>query len=137
MIVDGTNMLLGRLASFVATQAQLGKKIDIVNCEKAVISGKKERIYSDYLAKKQMGSSTKGPFFFRVPEKFVRRSIRGMLPYKGHHGKIAYARIKCHRGVPEQFAQHKPTVFEDAHLKRLQIMRYATVEDVCKIIGGK
>ena len=137
MIVDGTNMLLGRLASFVATQAQLGKKIDIVNCEKAVISGKKERIYSDYLAKKQMGSSTKGPFFFRVPEKFVRRAIRGMLPYKGYHGKLAFARIKCHRGVPSEFAKEKTTVFEQADLKRLNVMRYATVEDVCKIIGGK
>ncbi|MDA1196424.1 MAG: 50S ribosomal protein L13 [Nanoarchaeota archaeon] len=137
MIVDGKDMLLGRLSSLVASKALLGEKVDIVNCEKIVISGKKERIYADQVARKQMGSSTKGPFFFRVPEKFVRKAIRGMLPYKGYHGRLAYERIKCHRGIPAAFAQQKPTVFEEAHVKRLKLMRFASVEEICNIMGGK
>ncbi len=38
MIIDANNMILGRLASFAAKKALLGEKIDVINCEKAVIS---------------------------------------------------------------------------------------------------
>jgi len=39
MIVDASNMILGRMVSYVAKKALLGEKVDIVNCEKAVITG--------------------------------------------------------------------------------------------------
>jgi large subunit ribosomal protein L13 len=44
MIIDATNATLGRLASFVAKQALQGKKVIIVNSEKAIITGDKKGI---------------------------------------------------------------------------------------------
>ena len=41
MIIDGNNLILGRLGSFVAKKALLGKKIDIINCKNIIITGKK------------------------------------------------------------------------------------------------
>ncbi|MFH2028779.1 MAG: 50S ribosomal protein L13, partial [Nanoarchaeota archaeon] len=102
MIIDATNLILGRLGTYVAKQALLGEKIDIINCEKAVISGKKDFTLKKYLIIKDRGTY-KGPFLPRQPNLFVRRSIRGMLTYKQERGKKAYANIKCYRGMPEEF----------------------------------
>jgi len=41
MIIDATNLIAGRLATFVAKKALLGEEIEIVNSEKAVLTGKK------------------------------------------------------------------------------------------------
>ena len=43
MIIDATNIILGRLASFAAKHALLGETIEIINCENAVITGNKKR----------------------------------------------------------------------------------------------
>ena len=48
MILDATNLILGRMATAVAKKALLGEKIDIVNCENAVISGNKYQILERY-----------------------------------------------------------------------------------------
>ena len=37
MIIDAKNLVLGRMATVVAKEALLGEKIDIINCEKAVV----------------------------------------------------------------------------------------------------
>ena len=44
MIIDASNLILGRLATFVAKQALLGEQVFIANCEKSVISGDKANI---------------------------------------------------------------------------------------------
>ena len=41
IVIDATNATMGRLASYVAKQALLGKQIAIVNSEKAIITGNK------------------------------------------------------------------------------------------------
>jgi len=46
MIVDAKDLIVGRLATVVSKKALMGEKIDIVNCEKAIITGKKTEIYS-------------------------------------------------------------------------------------------
>ena len=48
MIIDAENLVLGRLASFVAKQALLGENIDIINCEKAIVLGDKKEILNSY-----------------------------------------------------------------------------------------
>ena len=48
MIIDATNLLVGRLATVVAKKALLGGKIDIVNAEKAIISGPKRLVINKY-----------------------------------------------------------------------------------------
>ena len=81
-IIDATNLKLGRLASKVAKEALSGEQVSVVNAEKAVITGRKKDIFSTYREKTDVGSRYKGPFFPRVPHLIVRRTIRGMLPYK-------------------------------------------------------
>ena len=44
MIIDANNLILGRMATFIAKQALLGEDIKIVNCEKAVITGDRKEI---------------------------------------------------------------------------------------------
>ena len=42
IIIDATNATLGRMASYVAKQALLGKKVIILNSERAIVTGRKK-----------------------------------------------------------------------------------------------
>ena len=55
MIVDATGLVMGRLASVVATQLLAGNEIKIVNAEKAIITGRRESIYEEYFACRDRG----------------------------------------------------------------------------------
>ena len=96
MIIDANNLILGRLGAYVAKKALLGEKIDIVNCESCVVTGKRDKIFWDYRNKLKRGIPSKGPFTYRMPHRFVKRAIRGMLPYKKERGRIAFKNIKCY-----------------------------------------
>src|SRR3989338_6272197 len=98
MIIDATDHILGRMASFAAKKALLGEHINIVNCENVVITGRKVDILADYNAKRQRGDPFHGPYFPRQAERIVRRTIRGMLPRRQEKGLSAYKRIRCYRG---------------------------------------
>jgi large subunit ribosomal protein L13 len=128
---------MGRLASFVAKKALLVEKVDIVNCENAIITGNKKQILSKYAQRKDRGIHTKGPFTYRMPDRFLRRVIRGMLPYKGERGKKAFKRIMCYIGVPERFKDKKLETVSDINVSKVPNLRYITVKDVCKSIGAK
>jgi ribosomal protein L13 len=43
-IVDASNLILGRMASYVAKKALDGKSMVVINAERAVISGTKARV---------------------------------------------------------------------------------------------
>jgi len=109
IIIDATNATLGRLASYVAKQALRGKKVIILNSERAIITGRKKFTVENYQEKKQRGgSSQKGPFFPKVPEKIMKRTIRGMLPnYRRGKGREAFKRILCYKGVSNQYKETK------------------------------
>ena len=51
IIVDAKDQILGRMASKVASLLLLGKNVIIVNAEKAVISGTKERVLERFREK--------------------------------------------------------------------------------------
>lgn len=104
-IIDGTNAIMGRLASYVAKQALKGEQITIVNCNDVIITGNKKDIEENFLEKRgRVGSGQRGPKHSRSSEKIVRRAIMGMLPNarKGR-GKEALSRIRCYDGVPKEF----------------------------------
>lgn len=108
IILDAENAVMGRLASFSAKQALLGKNVIIVNSEKAIIIGNKANIVEHYLWKKGMGGSNlSGPFIHAVPEKIIKRTIRGMLPYKQERGLLAFKRIKSFSGIPKEYENVK------------------------------
>ncbi len=107
-IIDGTNAVLGRLASFAAKQALMGEEIVIVNCEKVLITGNRANIIENFREKKEkIGSGQKGPKHSRLAHMIVKRAIRGMLSHRHTRGKEALERIMVYEGVPEKFREAK------------------------------
>lgn len=137
IVIDATDKILGRLATQVAKKSLLGETIHIINCEKAIISGNKKRVFAQYKKRAERGIHTKGPFLPRMPDRFVRRTIRGMLPYKKPRGSEAFKRILCYKGVPQQFKDEKIVTLEGHDVSKLPYLKYATVEEVCKFLGAK
>lgn len=135
MIIDATDLIVGRFATVAAKKALLGEKVDIVNCEKALISGDKVRLLADWKRNRTMGTY-KGPFYGRLSDRIVRRIIRGMLPYKQPKGKEAFARIMCFRGVPTVLKNEKMISIEDAHLSKLSTPQFLRIGELSKLVGG-
>ena len=99
--INGKNAILGRLASYTAKKLLNGENVNIVNAEKIIITGNPMNIKQRYLADRRRGSPHHGPFFPRKPDLIVRRTVRGMLPYKTNRGRNAFKRLRVHIGVPE------------------------------------
>lgn len=137
MIIDATDLILGRLASFAAKKSLLGETIDIVNCENTVITGNKVLAFDEYKKKVRRGIPAHGPFFPRMPDMLVRRTIRGMLPYKRERGKEAFKRIKCYISVPEQLKGKKFETIAEANIAKVPSLSYVTVKEICKKLGAK
>lgn len=137
MIIDAKDAILGRLSSYAAKQVLLGNKVEIINCEEAVVSGKKQSILEIYARRVHRKAPGKGPYFYRRPDMFVRRAIRGMLPFKRARGRDAFKNIKCYMGVPENFKNEKITKIENANAEKLYSTDYLKVKDICKSVGWK
>lgn len=135
MIIDAQKTVLGRLATTAAKQALLGNAVQIVNCEKAIISGSRENVFAKYKRKRKLGGPFQGPFIPRNPDMFVKRVIRGMLPYKQYKGRKAYERIRCYAGIPANLQGQKAE--QVANGMALTIAKYVTVQDVCRQLGSK
>lgn len=137
MIINAKNCILGRLATTVAKRALLGDEVIIFNCEDAIITGNKKTTLNKYFERLERGSTESGPFQPKRPDKFVRRTIRGMLPYKGFKGKPAFARIKTFIGEPEEYASKVTKDFKCKTVNELDRYKFITVGRICKELGGK
>ena len=137
MIIDAKDAILGRLSSYVAKQVLLGNKIEIINCEECVISGKKPAIMDEYIKRLHRKAPAKGPFFYRRPDMLVRRAIRGMLPFKMARGRSAFKNVQCHIGIPEYLKNEKALSIENSSINRLHSADYLKIKDICKAVGWK
>jgi len=135
MIIDAENKILGRIATIAAKKALLGETVNIINCEKAIVTGNKQSLIKSSLEKRNRGH-TKGPFISRLPDRFVRRTIRGMLPYKQPKGKQAMKKIRCFTGIPEKL-QNKDTFEGIKDISKLRNFKYLKISQICKSMGGK
>src|SRR5215472_11844461 len=137
-IVDASNLILGRMASYVAKRALDGNKMVVLNAEKAVISGTKERVVArakQKLKTRTLANLEKSPTHPRKPDGYVRRVIRGMLPWKKTSGKEAFHRVHVYIGTPEEY-RDKPSIrVADADVSRLRVP-YITVARLSEEIGG-
>ncbi len=133
-IVDADGLILGRMATTVAKRLINGEKITVLNAEKAVISGKRLSRVKETKAKLEIGHPKKGPYFYKQPERFVKRVIRGMLPRKKPKGKDAYKRLKVYIGIPQEYKdQHRETISR-AKAEKLKCP-YITVGDLTQEFG--
>ena len=135
IIIDAKDMIVGRVATVAAKKALQGAEVAIINSEQAVFTGNKKRIVTDWQEKYAMGVPRKGPFINRMPDRFLRRVIRGMLPYKKPRGAEAYKRIMCYLGEPKGLKGEK-MVIQEASVDKLPTMKYLTVDELCKKLGG-
>ncbi len=131
-IIDADGGIVGRIATVVAKRLLNGEEIAIVNSENAIITGKKRRIKEDYRKKREVGSSRKGPFFPRTPDRILKRAIRGMIPYQTPHGRKAYKNLRVFIGVPPQFKEKEFEIVEGA---KKEAIDYITLEELSKFLG--
>lgn len=145
MIVDATGCVLGRLATRCAKAALNGQQVIVVNAEKAIISGRKATIFRENREKisiKNLGNPRKGPFHQKRPDKYLRRTIRGMLPYKKERGRKAFKRVMVYIGFPEDLIEKRHNIkinkkdVQSISEAEKDLRNYKTLGEVCKAIGG-
>ncbi|WNY26481.1 50S ribosomal protein L13 [Methanolapillus ohkumae] len=135
-IIDANGLILGRLSSVVAKRLLAGETIDIINAEKAVISGSRANIFADYEHSVERGRPEFGPYFPKRPDRIMKRTVRGMVPYKKQHGKRAMGNLKVYVGVPSEFKGKPTETVESANMERLSSSKYVRLGDVSKKLGA-
>lgn len=117
VVVDAKGHLLGRMASYVAKQLELGQKIVIVRCESVLMSGKifrRKLHFMGYMNERTNFNPTHGPIHQTSPAHYVYKCIKGMINYKTAKGAAALARLKCYEGCPLSMNCKKKMVIPDA-----------------------
>lgn len=137
MIIDAKDLVLGRFATIAAKAALNGEEVQIINCEQAIIVGKKENVFAKYKRKQDMGVPSKGPFLHRGADRIVRRTIRGMLPYKTERGKQAFHNVMCYVGVPFELEGKETKTFDEINIKNSSNLKFVTVKEVSVKMGFK
>ena len=133
-IIDANGALLGRLSAITAKRLINGEEIAVINSEKAIISGKKFTIKQRYKQKIEVGTYRKGPFFPRMPDRIVKRTIRGMIPYQTPSGRSAFKKLKCYIGIPKEFEGKKIENIKEAEK---QPVDFITIEELSRYLGAK
>ncbi|NJE42679.1 50S ribosomal protein L13 [Thermococcus sp. GR6] len=139
-IINAEGLILGRLASKVAKMLLEGEEVVIVNAEKAIITGNREDIFAKYKQRTELRTRTnprKGPFYPKRSDEIVRRTVRGMLPWKTDRGRKAFKRLKVYVGIPKEFEGKELETISEAHMSKLATPKYVTVGEVAKFLGGK
>ena len=125
-VVDAEGVVLGRLASQVATilrgknkpiftpHVDTGDYVIIINAEKAVLTGKKldQKIY--YFHSGYVGGLSETPYRRLMqdkPEFAVKKAIVGMLP-KGPLGRDMAKKLRVYAGTEHEYASRKPETLE-------------------------
>src|SRR2546428_13817237 len=112
------------MSSYVAKKALEGNRIVVLNAERAVISGTKERVVArakQKLKTRTLGNLEKSPTHPRKTDGYVRRIKRGMLPWKKPGGKDAFHRVKVYIGTPSEYQDRPATIFAEPDASRLRV----------------
>ncbi len=133
-MINADGLILGRVASIIAKKLLNGENVIIVNAEKAVISGKKKSKVAEAKKFLEVGSPMKGPFHYRRPDRILRKTVRGMLPFKKPKGKNALKKLKVFISVPEDLKDQPMITLKEAQAAKLK-GPYLLLSDLAKEIG--
>tara|TARA_B110000014_G_scaffold126864_1_gene87380 strand:+ start:136 stop:615 length:480 start_codon:yes stop_codon:yes gene_type:complete len=146
-VYNAEDKILGRLASTVAKQLISAKKagedtrVIIVNAEKAIVTGKRTSVMSDYRSKYELNHARKGPFFPRMPDQILKRTVRGMLPYqKNSSGRGALKALRVEIGTPSDLSGDLPDGCEwgdSTNIERPLPERFVRLGEISKELGVK
>ena len=125
VIIDATDVVLGRLASHAATilrgknkatftpHMDMGDFVIIVNADKVVLTGNKAAQKKAYRHSGYPGglrATTYTDLLEKNPERAVEKAIRGMLP-KTSLGRDQMRKLKVYRGAEHPHAAQQPKVY--------------------------
>jgi large subunit ribosomal protein L13 len=133
-VIDGTNMIFGRLASRIAKKLITGEEIHLINAEKLVIMGNPREISQRYLTKRGLrhkGTPERSPVWPKIPHMLVKRMIRGMLPHENSRGKAALRRLRVYTGNPKKLEGSMRV--DGAEYDG--VSRHITINEICRSIG--
>ena len=137
VVVDARDCIMGRVASQVAERALDGERIAVVNAESAVITGGEEDVLGTYGKRRELGSD-RGPAYPKRPDGILKRSIRGMLPYKRDRGREAFSNVRVYLGNPyEGDEDREAEVLPDTSLDRLSNIRFMHLGELSDHLGAK
>ncbi|MGI6056538.1 MAG: 50S ribosomal protein L13 [Bilifractor sp.] len=123
-VVDASGMVLGRLASEVASvlrgknkpeftpNVDTGDYVVVINADKIKVTGKKleQKIYyrhSDYVG--SLKETTLKEMLAKHPERVIEFAVKGMLP-KGPLGREMMTKLHVYAGAEHPHAAQKPEV---------------------------
>lgn len=136
-VLNGEGMILGRLGSTVAKLLLNGNEVKIVNAEHIAISGHMRDLVTKYKQRielKDKANPEHSPYISRRPDMFVKRVIRGMLPWKQPKGKAAYRRLRVYVGVPKDIKVGNENKIKTKHAKEVYETT-VTVGELMKKLG--
>ena len=136
-VIDANGLILGRLASIVAQRLLSGEEIDVINAERAVVSGSPVTTLSNYQTLRKKGSKEKGPYFPKRSDMILRRTVRGMLPYKRSVGRAALGRLRVYVGTPAELSSVNAETLERAQKRRLSTIKVVEVGKISQQLGAK
>ena len=128
VVVDAEGMILGRLASVVASRlrgkhnplytphALIGDGVIVINAEKIVLTGRKLQQKRYYRHSGYMGGLkeiTAAELMQKKPEDIIRFAVKGMLP-KNSLGRKLFKRLKVYAGGQHPHAAQQPQPIEIA-----------------------
>ena len=137
VIIDATNCIAGRLATIAAKLALEGRRVIIVNAEKAIITGDFNMVLNWYKKKisewrTHYNPEKVGPKIPRRPDRILKRIIRGMLPRKQWRGRKALKRIRVYMGIPPEYIDKPRYIFTGVLFRPRPGAKYVTLEELWK-----
>ncbi|TQN33013.1 LSU ribosomal protein L13P [Haloactinospora alba] len=125
-VIDARDVVLGRLASHVATllrgkhkpyyapHMDTGDFVIVVNAEKVKLTGNKlvqKRAYRHSGYPGGLRSIAYGDLLAKQPERAIEKAVKGMLP-KGPLGRRMGKKLKVYAGPEHPHQAQKPVPFE-------------------------
>ena len=125
LIIDATDVVLGRLASHAAAllrgkhkptfanHIDSGDFVIIINADKVALTGQKLQKKKAYRHSGYPGglkSVTYEQFLAKTPERAVEKAVRGMLP-KNSLGRAQLSKLKVYAGAEHPHAAKKPQTY--------------------------
>jgi large subunit ribosomal protein L13 len=137
LYIDATGHIAGRLCSRVASEILRGKRIVVLNAEKAVLSGKRDTIIAEWKQRLELGSKVNpiyGPLHPRRPDNIIWRMVRGMVPKTKPKGTLGLKRLRVYIGVPEKYSKVTLAKYDNAMATR-PLPMYTTILELSHNIG--
>lgn len=134
-VVDAADVVLGRLASQVATllrgkhkpvyapHLDTGDFVIVVNADKVAISGRKleqKRAYRHSGYPGGIRSIGYGELMANKPERVVEKAVKGMLP-KNALGRRMFRKLKVYSGPTHPHQAQQPVPYEITQVAQRQV----------------